>query len=313
MLCAMTLSTFAQDAFAGADITIRFVNKKIYYPGNSPSEPMLIQVSIVNNGNNSVRFKLADDHFFSFDFSLINTKNIQLEKNELWLRRRTTNQHIYFREISLEPGESYSFIENVKDYVKITQPGLYILEGSFFPELKRLPDYSENHTRSNKLTVEVKPSPSAAATKVLSISPDTAEILQAQALPPDQVIQYILTSRQKSLWEQFFLYFDLERMIVRDPTRSKRFRSESENGRLLMIENYKSELRQEKTDKDISTVPVEFKIEKTTYTDSEGIVTVLEWFDYRTFREKKRYTYYLSSHDGIWYVYDYTVDNLGTE
>ena len=80
-----------------------------------------------------------------------------------------------------------------------------------------------------------------------------------------------------------------------------------------MIENYKNELRQSTTDKDISTIPVEFRIERTTYTETQGTVTVLEWFDYRTFREKKRFTYYLASRDGIWRVYDYTVDNLGTE
>ena len=80
-----------------------------------------------------------------------------------------------------------------------------------------------------------------------------------------------------------------------------------------MIEDYKSELTQAKIDKDIASIPVEFKIERTTYADTEGIVSVLEWFDYRTFREKKRFTYYLSQRDGIWRIYDYTVDNLGTE
>ena len=90
-------------------------------------------------------------------------------------------------------------------------------------------------------------------------------------------------------------------------------RAESENGRFAMIENYKSELAQAKADKDIATIPVEFQIERTSYTATEGTVTVIEWFDYRTFREKKRFTYYLVSRDGIWRVVDYTVDNLGTE
>ena len=66
-------------------------------------------------------------------------------------------------------------------------------------------------------------------------------------------------------------------------------------------------------DTDIASLPSKFEIEKTIYTKLEGTVTVLEWFDYTNFSEKKRYTYYLRQRDGIWQIYDYTVDNLGTE
>lgn len=80
-----------------------------------------------------------------------------------------------------------------------------------------------------------------------------------------------------------------------------------------MIDTYKHELRQERVDKDIAAIPVEFRIEKTVYTATDAEVRVLEWFEYRDFREKKRFTYHLSSRDGIWYVHDYVVENLGTE
>jgi hypothetical protein len=138
-------------------------------------------------------------------------------------------------------------------------------------------------------------------------------VLQPQDLPPDQVIKYVLTARQKSLWQQFFLYLDLEKMIGRDPARGRRYRAESESGRFTMIENFKAELSQEKVDREIAAIPYDFKIEKTAYTETEGTVTVLEWFNYRTFNEKKRFTYHLEARDGIWRVVDYSVDNLGTE
>ncbi|HOT63373.1 MAG TPA: hypothetical protein PLU93_10975 [Treponemataceae bacterium] len=301
------------DILSGADVSIRFYDRTVYYPGNSPSEPILVRVTIANNTPNTIRFKLADDHFFSVDFIAMSARNVPLEHTDLYLRKRTTNQHVYFRELSLEPGEEYAFTENVKDYLAIKDPGMYVLEGRFFPELKRRGDLSEPNARTNRLTLEVKPSPGAAAVRVLPVSPSSAEILQPQPIPPDQVVTYLLTARQKSRWEQFYLYLDLEQMLSRDPARSRRFRAESENGRFAMIENYKSELAQAKADKDIATIPVEFQIERTSYTATEGTVTVIEWFDYRTFREKKRFTYYLVSRDGIWRVVDYTVDNLGTE
>jgi hypothetical protein len=54
-------------------------------------------------------------------------------------------------------------------------------------------------------------------------------------------------------------------------------------------------------------------MERTIYSQTEGTVTVLEWFPYDAFTEKKRYTYYVRQRDGIWQIYDYTVENLGTE
>lgn len=298
---------------SGAGISIRFYDRSIYYPGNSPTEPVLVQITIANNGAETLRFKLADARSFSIDFTAVNTRNQPLQHTEKWIRDRNTNQKVYFREISIEPGEAYSFIENIKDYLSIENPGMYILDSAFFPELKRLSDDSEASLHSNRLTLEVKPSPGAAAVKLLPVSPMTAEVLQPQPMPPDQVVNYMLTARQRSNWDQFFLYLDLEQMLSKDPSRGRRFKAESESGRFTMQENYKSELIQAKIDKEISTIPVEYKIERTSYTEVEGTVSVLEWFKYPNFKEKKRFTYYLSARDGIWRVNDYTVDNLGTE
>jgi len=312
-LCVAAAFSAGEEIIPGADISIRFYDRTVYYPGNSPSEPIFVQITISNASPETIRFKLADERSFSVDFAAANTRNLLLEHTDSWLRKRNTNGQVYFREVSIEPGEAYSFIENVKDYLTIANPGLYLIDCSFYPELKRATGEGEPCVRSNRLTLEVKPSPGAAAVKIMPVSPVTAEVLQADPIPPDQVINYILTARQKSHWEQFFLYLDLEEMIARDPSRNRRYRAESETGRLTMIDNYKSELSQAKTDKDIATIPVEFKIERTTYGEAEGTVTVIEWFSYKTFREKKRFTYYLASKNGIWRVYDYTVDNLGTE
>lgn len=317
VLCLIqSLFIFAQNADSPvlkAEVSIRFYDRRIYYPGSGSSEPIFIQISITNNNSETFRFKLADDRSFSIDFGIINSKNRQLQHTVDWMRKRNTNRQIYFREISLEPGETYSFIENLKDYIEITDPGILLVNALFFPELKRYSDNSELHILSNKLSLEIKPAPSAAALGSLPVSQASGEILQTKPIPPDQVIAYLLTARQKSLWEQFFLYMDLEKMISRDPSRNRRFKAESEAGRMEMIQIYKHELSQERVDKDIAVIPVEFKIEHTGYTDTQAEVKVIEWFEYSNFREKKRFTYFLTSKDGIWTVYDYVVENLGTE
>ncbi len=314
VLCFLSLPANAENGSVAADISIRFVNRVVYYPGNSPSEPINVQISIANNGPETFRFKLAEDHAFSLDFSATDTRNRPLAHTEDWQRKRNTTRQVYFREVSLEPGETYSFVENAKEYLVVAEPGMYVLNCLFYPELKRKSDDSEPSFRSNRLTLEVKPSPGAAAARILPVSPATAEVLQPEAIPPDQVVTKIITARQRSEWNQFFLYLDLEKMLSRDPARDRRYRAESEQGRYRMIEDYRAELMNEtSSDRDISTIPVEFEVERTEYAGNRGTVQVIEWFKYPSFREKKRYTYELESRDGIWRVYGFSVQNLGTE
>lgn len=126
---------FAQDDDKLDDklISIRFYTKSIYYPGGAGSEPIFVKISITNNKAQAMRFKLADDRSFSLDFSLVNTRNREASHNEVWKRKRASNGHVYFREITLEQGETYSFVENVKDYIDIENAGVYVLKALFFP------------------------------------------------------------------------------------------------------------------------------------------------------------------------------------
>lgn len=312
-VCGFSTETEIKNEPFEADISIRFYDRRVYYPGNNSAEPIFVRVSITNTSAKPLRFKLANDRMFSLDFSLVSTKNKMLPHTEPWIRKRNTNQHIYFREISIETGETYSFVENLKDYIQIDNPGIYMLSADFYPELKQQSDLSEVHIGSNRLNLEIKPAPAAAVLGALPVSSVTSEILQPQPISPDKVIAYMLTARQKSQWEQFFLYLDIERMIARDPARNRRYKAEHESGRMTMINTYKHDLMQARTDKDVAMIPVEFKIERTTYSATEAEVTVIEWFAYTNFREKKRFTYHLASRDDIWTVYDYAVENIGTE
>lgn len=299
-------------------VTIRFYDKTVYYPGNGQENPVLIRVTISNNTSDTMRFKLADNRIFSMDFNVVNSKNIRLEHTEEFIRKRSTNQPVFFREISLEPGEEYSFIENIKDYIEIPQSGIYYMDGYFYPELNRQTVMSSDNpyikpVKSNRLTLEVRPSVGAASLSIVPTDPVTFDNLRRKQISPDQVITDTIIARQKNSWDEFFLYMDLEEMILRDSSLAKKFISESEDGRIRMIENYKISMRNKSAALDIIMVPNKFQIEKTAYTTTEGSVSVIQWFDYSTYSEKKRYTYYLHQKDGVWLIYDYTVDNLGTE
>ncbi len=307
------MAAFAEENtvdFSNAQVSIKYYNRTVYYPGTADEAPVLVHVTIKNNGPETLRFKLADDRSFSMDFNAYTVKNARLEQTENIIEKRTTNQTVYFREIALEQGEEYSFVENVKNFLKIEDPSVYYLELFFYPEL-----YKSKYLtlKSNRLTLEVRPSPSAASSNFVAVKSETVELLKPQDISPDKVVEQTIIARQKSLWDQYFLYMDIESLIQRNPSLKKKYITVSAEERTRMIQSFKGDLMQSRIENDIVAVPESFQIEKTTYSPTEGSVTVIEWFKYPNFSEKKRYTYKVWQREGIWKIYDYTVVNLGTE
>ena len=296
--------------YKNASVSIKYYNRSIYYPGNDSDNPINVHITIKNNGSETLRFKLADDRTFSLDFKVFTVKNNQLEQTNEVIEKRTTNRTVYFREIALEQGEEYSFVENVKDYIKIPESSVYYLELNYYPELYKSKYLS---LKSNRLTLEVRPSPSATASNFIPVEKSTVEILQPQALSPDKIVEQTIIARQKSQWDQFFLYMDLESLLQKNPTLKRKYISSSAEERERMLVTYKADLMQSRIENDIISIPSEFTIVETRYNPTEGTVSVVEWFQYPNFKEKKNYVYKIRQREGIWQIYDYTVTNLGTE
>lgn len=296
--------------FDKSEIYVKYYNKSMYYTGNSVDNPIYVHITIANKGSETLRFKLADDRMFNIDINAFTVKNSLLKQTDTLIRKRTTNRTVYFREIAIESGEEYSFVENLKDYIEIDNPGLYYFDISFYPEL-----YKSQHIKlkSNRLSLDIKPNPSALSTSFIPTEKENLNVLQPQQISPDMVIERTLIARQNNQWDAYFLYFDIEQMLMNDPVRNRKYRTLSAEERQRMIKNYKSDLMLKRINSDIVAIPESFSLERTTYTQTEGTVTVLQWFKYDTFREKKRYTYFVRKRDGIWLIYNYSVENLGAE
>ena len=305
------IKMFAQNNdFENASVSIKYSNRTIYYPGDAEENPINIHVTIKNNGIETLRFKLADDRAFSLDFNAYTVKNQKLPQTDSIIEKRTTNQTVYFREISLEYGEEYSFIENLKDYLIIENPSVYYLELTFYPELYKS---KKIKLTSNRLTLEVRPSPSSSSSSYIPVKENSAEILKPEYLSPDKVVEQTIVARQRSLWDQYFLYMDVESLLKRNKTLRNKYNTVSADERERMLLAFKADLMQSRIENDIISIPEKFQIVKTTYSPTEGTVEVLEWFKYPNFSEKKSYTYKLRQREGIWVIYDYVVVNLGTE
>jgi hypothetical protein len=305
---------FAQTVVAqenqDVQVSIKLYNKTLYYPGESLDNPIYVHITVANKGSETLRFKLADDRMFSIDFSAFNSKNKKLPYTEEIIKKRTTDRIVYFREIALETGEEYSFVENLKDYVQITEPAIYYFELDFFPELYKS---KFNKIESNRLRIDVKPSPAASGVTKVPVSNEIISVLKPESISPDKVVEQTIVARQKNLWNQFFLYMDIEKMLTRDQARKRKYTTLSDMDRNRMIQDYKLDLMQSRIDNAIVAIPESFYIEKTVYTQTEGSVSVIQWFKYDTFKEKKRYVYSVQKRDEIWHICDYTVENLGTE
>jgi hypothetical protein len=299
-------------------LSIRFYDRKVYYAPAASGDPILVQITLANNSPAPYRFKLADDRVFSVDFEVKTVSNRAAAAADILIRRRTQSQPVFFREISVESGESFSFIEDIRDYAVLDESGTFVVRARMFPELLHFEKGSTGNgpppLESNRLSLSLRPASLPGEDGIpLELDVETNAILVRESLAPDAVVEYTLIARQKSQWEKFFLYLDLEAMLRRDPRRQRQWLAESEEGRRRMLARYRTELGSAVVDQDIATIPLEFTIERTSYSANEGTVTVLEKFRLRDIVERKRYTYDLRRRDNIWTIAGYTVQNLGTE
>ncbi|MBR1714516.1 MAG: hypothetical protein IJ717_06195 [Treponema sp.] len=314
-----SLALFAQFAtaeqqssqdFSKAAVVIKTFDRTMYYPNTASNNPINVTVSITNNGSDTLRFKLADERMFSLDFSANDIKNTKVKPTQYLTERRSSKNSIYYRDITIESGETYSFVENVKNYIDFETPSIYYLQLDFYPDL-----YKSKNVKitSNRLSLDIRPAPIVSTASALPVENETESVLKPEAISPDKVVEQTIIARQKSLWNQFFLYMDLEEMLKRNSETARRYRNAGADERRRMLDAYKADLMQEKIDHDVVTRPSKFVIEKTAYSQTDGTVTVKEWFKYPNFTEVKRYVYNIRQRDGIWQIYNYTVTNIGTE
>jgi hypothetical protein len=304
----------------GADVSIRFYDKQVYHLS---TEPILVQVTVSNKGPLPFRFRLADDRAFSLDFDVRTLQNRAVAEADILLRKRAESRQVYFRDIAVEAGESFSFVEDLQSYAAIKESGAYIIQAKLYPETYRTaittaigttPGGRMGTLLSNRLRLTVRP-PAIPGPDGIPVALDieTKANLVRERIPPDEVVAWTISARQKSQWEKFFLYIDLESMVSRDGPRQRQWRAESAEGRARMVARYKSDLMESVVDGDISMIPSDFTIERTAYNAENAEVTVIELFRQNNFTERRRYTYYLRRDNGIWNIVDYTVINLGTE
>jgi len=285
--------------------TIRYFDQKVYFLG----DPIVLQVQVSNTGTDTLQLNVADNRYFNLDFDVRTLTNVGVNHSQDFTTQRTSDQPVFFRGVSLQPGEMYSFTVDLTRYIGFTAPGQYVVQGSFFPDLFRGPQSAALY--SNRLSLNIKP-PNLTEEQKQVVEAETGALLARQSLPPDEVVTWTIGARQKSQWERFFLYLDLESLLRRNPDKDRVFRQSTEAAQRQMIDQFKTQLMQTTINQEISVIPTSFDIQKTSYDASQATVQVLERFQYPDYTDLKAYTYYLKKSDRYWIIYDYDVKNQGT-
>jgi hypothetical protein len=285
---------------------IRFFDQKVYFLG----DPIQVEAVITNTGTDTLRFKVADNRFFSLDFDVRTMTNVGLDHAKEFTMERSSDQPVFFREMSLQPQEKYGIVIDLTRYAAFSSPGQYVLQATFFPELFKGPDSTT--LKSNRLTLNLKPAVVTAEERAL-VQAETGAMLALQPLAPDEVVSWTIAARQKSQWERFFLYLDLESLMRKNPDKDQSFRNATEKVRLQMTEQFKQQLKQMTIQQDISVIPSSWEVQKTSYDASEATVQVLEKFKYPDYTELRQFTYHLKKKDRYWIIDNYEIRNQGTE
>ena len=148
---------------------------------------------------------------------------------------------------------------------------------------------------------------------IAAIDDRTGAILERAALPPDHVVEYTVQGLQDGAWNRYFLYIDTEGLLLSNPNRARAYRQLSDEDRRERLARFELEIRNSLEDPQLSAIPSDIRMVRTTYDLNEATVIMDESFKFPTFTEIKRYTYFLRRQDRVWYIYDYAVTNLGTQ
>jgi len=312
-VCGLALA-LAQPAVAaageGVTFSIGFHEKRIYYLGDT-QHPVLLSVSLTNDSDRTYRFKVAENRSYNLEFEASTPAGLMVNHAQKFIKLKNANQPVFCRDFSLEPGERYGLVVSLEDFLQFEKPGVYTIQGLFYPELSAPPGAAAP-LRSNLLTLNLRPAVVLPEEKA-RIEAETGALIAREPLPPDEVVGYTLNARQKSQWEKFFLYLDLERLYTQNPARRESYRRMSEEARRAALASYRKQLEAQVTDGDIVLIPSSFEILQTSYTPFAATVIVTERFKQRDFTEVKRFTYSLERRDRIWLITGYETLNLATE
>lgn len=304
VLMGTGVQLFAQ--ITNPEVTIRFYNKKIY----SLDSTIQLLVELENTTENPIAFFLADNKVYNIKLKVSNLKGQLCEPSDYYLKAMALKEPYQYKEVVLQPRESYSFRLALKDYVILEEAIPYELQLYFYGGLAQNPGEAAT---SNVLYMNINTKEEVQQRTVASEQPLVKTALKKEKMTPDQVVSYINDAMMKKNWDEFFLYLDLESLFLKNSERKRIYLSQSEETRTAILNEYKVKMTEGDVEKEFILIPSRYEIILTTYNNTNAEVTMIKYFNRVSFTEKKEYKYRLEKQDNFWMINDYAVRNLGIE
>ncbi|MBP5450552.1 MAG: hypothetical protein J6Y01_10615 [Spirochaetales bacterium] len=293
-------------AYDGLQIKIELANPKTF----SQNDQIDVKISIVNKSKDEISCYIANDKKYSFNFRMMTMQNKVVPYKKDYLIAFNRIQPVFFNTLKLGPNEGYSYVVPLNEFFDIT-PGQYLVFADFYPNLKKN-DNKAFAMVSNRLTVNIREKESGTTTIAELRRAEQGERLHVEVLSPDDIVRFMLKSRMNQQWDRFFLYLDLEKLILLNNVFAASYKRADVSKKQELIEEFKEYLKQNTIDT-ISYLPHNFRVVRTEYTEGRAKVEVEVEFKYIDYIEKKYYTYFFSKKGNIWYIDSYEVMNLGAK
>lgn len=303
LLC--TLAGVHAESDRTVHLKIQLYDQTLYYEGDTVS----IRVTIANDSPDIYRFRLADRRQFNLDFLIAAQDNRKPRESDKFITMLNDDKPIYARDVSILPGEEYSFVETLDDYL-VCQSGIHTLSALFYPELR---GQAQEQTRlvSNRLSLDIRPAARKKRQVEDQLKLDTQEVLQQQRLSPDEVIVHTVQALQDHRLEAWQLYLDVEKLYNNDPVARARYLRLDEASRLQEMDRYRQDLWKNLTTGSYPQIPTELRIIHTDYDNNTATVVTQQDFNEGSLKVTKEYIYKLEKRGGIWYIIQYNVNNKG--
>jgi hypothetical protein len=299
---------------AGADdlsIGIRLVEQKIYFL----NDDIAVKVTVKNDSTDTRQFRIADNRVFSLDFDVRTAINRPVDyHSEAFKNSRNSLKPVFYRDLSVSPGEEYSLVLKLNDYIALREPGLYVVQVKFYPNLYI--SESSASIDSNKLTLNIRPA-AENDTQRATIEAQLDRDAMREDLTPDKVVAYTIKARYTAEWSKFFLYINIESLYINSTLRNDmngrdRFNRLSEADKKARLDMYRNQMMIGKSEGDLVLLASEFTILKTTYTPTDANVQVLQIYNHPDYKESRTYLYTLRLSGKTWEITDYQVTNRNT-
>jgi hypothetical protein len=284
---------------------IELANPRVY----KVDDEILIDIKIFNMNDKELSTLMAADKRYSFDFTMVTMQNRKIEHSRDYIVSFHRVKPVFNSQLRLSPHEGYTYQVRLNDYFDIDTSGQFFVSGHFYPDLK-LNNHGSGAVESNVLSLNIRPAGIEENYIKERREVEEEKHYMVTRRPPDEVVAFTLDARMKHAWEKFFLYLDLEKLILTNSNFRDKYVTGDTGEQVELIDQYKQKLKMDTIDQ-ISFLPHRYEIIKTEYMQGEGKVDVLISFKYLDYVEEKYYTYFLHKKGNIWYIHNYEVMNLG--